>query len=177
MKKEFSIHLFITGIRKEFPTLGPDELTKKVLTQLPTEHEREALEQALRTVVVTQISNGPSRGDRPFLVPSRGAHHEQSGRDSTRSRKLSAIRGRMEENLEKPFFVLPGGKQWIPFGDVSVDDLIRGIKTDQRRVGALTDSITAKEEWIALMVKHGVRRIRDLPESVLRERLEQGRAA
>jgi hypothetical protein len=171
MDKPFSLYSFITEVRKEYPTLGPNELTDEVLAALPPEHERAALEQSLRHTVSAAITKTTT--NRPFLVPQRD---KQPERDSSRSWKTAASRGRWERFLEEPFHIAPGTTRWIAFGDCTVDDLVQGSQS--RRVAAqnLISSASAIEEWTELLVRHGVRRVRELPQSVLRERLERAAA-
>lgn len=176
MSPSFSIYRFITSVRKDYPTLGPDELTEKVLASLPIEDERAALEQCLRHTVSGAITS--SSRDRPFLIPdavkaepsssSSNSSSSSGKRDSTRSWKTRVSR-QWKINLEVTF---KGAEAWIPFGDSTKVDLLHGAKTRRDEAAELAESAIALELWADLLDEYKVTRVRDLPESVLRERLE-----
>lgn len=171
--KDFSIYSFVTEVRKQHPELAPNELAKEVLTQLPAEHERAALEQALRLLVSGEITRNTA--NRPFLIPSAGLSSE-TPRDSARSWKTAASRRRWESYLEEPFHVIPGSKRWIAFGDCTADDLTTSALSRRDRAAALLTAAEALDEWVELLAQHGVRRVRDLPQEVLRHRLDRSAA-
>lgn len=172
--KGFSIYSFITEVRKDNWDMTPNELTKLVLKELPAEREGEALQQCLRKVVSDHISSSRD-GRRPYLHPV--PNRPEPPRDSAKSWKTSASRRRWETYLEDPFHVVPGSPDYIRFGDCRVDDLIQAVQKRHDAAEALRVTAAVLEEWCQLLVKHGARRIRELPESVLRERLNRGAAA
>lgn len=175
MNNKWSLRSFITGVRQEDNWgLPPEELTKLVLHELPPEREREALEQAVRHVVSSVVSSGPS-GDQPYL---RAVPKPASERDSARSWRTSASRRRWQTYLEDPLDIVPGRAGYrVAFGDCTVDDLVKAAAKRRDVAAGLTTTAGVLDGWCELLVKHGVRRVRELPEHVLRPRLEQQRPA
>jgi hypothetical protein len=159
----FSVRSFIAGVRESHPTLGPDELTKQVLIDLPATDKEEAFQQCLRQVVSNCITSTSDRFQAPVRQPER---------DSTRSWKTRVARS-WKIKLEDGFW---GPNGWIKFGDCTIVDLTFAAELRRRDAAALEVSAANLEGWSALLVQHGVDHIRDLPESVLRERLEGGSA-
>jgi hypothetical protein len=182
---DFDLRTFVRGVFHSSTATDPKALAKETLARLSPEDERAALEQAMPLVAQNFLSS--ARGSLTSLGGAhvnRGAHLASGATegiptptaDSARSWKTKASREYWRERLEDPFCAGPDGT-WLPLGDCDVPAFARIKERADMLVAANQRTSRGADEWIELLVEHGVTRARDLPEAVLRHRLQGGAAA
>lgn len=162
----FNIRTFIRKVREEFPSLTPRQLTREVLERIPPADRMPALEQCLRVVVSNMITG--AREDRPFL---RKPPVVRSGHDNNKPWRVPHDYD-WRRYLDQPFHI--GAHEYIPFGDCTIAHLERGIKHREHIIAANQASAQRLSDWVKFMYEHGVARIRELPEDVLKTELTGG---
>lgn len=161
----FSINTLIREVRAEQPTFGVDAITDLVLPRIPPEAVMVALRQCLRNTV-SGIFTSSTDERAPIMSPV--PVDTAPVPDSTRSRKTRLKRA-WAASLEVQ---IRGAQENKPFGDFTLDDCRYAVKTREQRAAVELEHARSFEQWADLLLTHQVARVRDLPESVLRSRLE-----
>lgn len=186
---EFHLRSFIRSVYNEAEAGDPQTLAKEVFRRL--EHEtdlaRAALEQALPQVCQNFLSKerGPltSLGGHGAVAGNgHNDHAAQGGTPRAGSWKNGNSSGSQrpdeywQRRLEEAHSI-GRGTDWIKLGDCDI--LALGKMADYREHLSAANMAQAAgaREWSALLVKHNVRTVRQLPEDVLRERLSRSAAA
>lgn len=161
----FSIYSFIADTRKDYPTLGPVELTEKVLASLSQEDERPALEQCLRWVTSAVISKDRAGGAPKEELPKEGGIPGKPNSKSWKNRvPWSAC-------LERPSCAK---NVWKAFGDWDLADIRDNIERRESEAAALLHNANLGREYESACLRYNATKIRDLPEAVLRPLIERG---
>jgi hypothetical protein len=185
MPPKFSLSEFVRAVYTETAEVDPDRLTHAVLTALEAipEADREAaFEQALRSTC-QHVLNNVRRS--PNYFPGAHSGHDARRTPATGDPKLNSARswktrGAAEywrAKLDTPYPLWDGKNTWVAFGDLTVDALDRASVWHNTLADANRAKATEMHEWAQLLLHHKVATVRELPESVLRERLDKGAAA
>jgi hypothetical protein len=173
---KFSLYRFIRTVQRDTGVTHPDKLTAEVITALadaPTEHQDAALEQAIRSSVQHTLNS--MRHVRVF--PGGQASSTLGGAtaqpDSSRSWKVQGWRSK----LEKLYPLWTDNDDWVPFGDLTIAALDQSAAYHAKLADANRAKAIEMAEWAVLLREHQVERIRQLPETVLRARLDREVAA
>lgn len=179
---KFSLHRFVRLVQRTKDEIDPDKLTYEVIVALkdaPQEDQDAALEQAVRSFVQHVLNNirrtRDFPGDQVTSGTQRGA--VAGSLNSARSWKTRNAAEYWRGELELPYPLYDGANTWVRFGDLTVEALEHSAT--YHHTLAVTNQKRAEEarEWARLLREHRVLTIRELPESVLRERLNAAGAA
>lgn len=177
---KFSLHKFIRTVQRDTGVTHPDKLTAEVITALadaPSEHQDAALEQAIRSSVQHTLNSMRHARIFPGDHLYSGAQDESvAGKaqpDSSRSWKVQGWRSK----LEKLYPLWTDNDDWVPFGDLTIAALDQSAAYHAKLADANRAKSIEMYEWAALLREHRVERIRQLPETVLRARLDGDVAA
>jgi hypothetical protein len=179
----FSLSEFVRGVHYDTAEIDPDKLTKAVITALAgaTKDEQAiALEQAIRSFVQHSLNN--VRHSPKIFPGGQGSDGAQSGgaagepkANSARSWKTRGASDYWRVQLEIPYW--DGAETWVAFGDLTSDALDRMTAYHSKLAVANQLKATEMHDWSELLREHKVTTIKDLPEAVLRARLDKGHAA
>lgn len=181
----FSLYDFARDIQRRNDTIDPDTLAKEVgsaLEESPPADQAAALEQALRSYVQHVLANVRRRpsvfpgGHAPFDAHGTSAAGDSNQRDSSRSWKTRGSRQYWHPKLEDPYWA-GTATDWLRFGDLGVAALNLNAEYHAKLAAANHAKAVELHEWAELLVEHNVAVIRDLPASVLRQRLGGEKAA
>jgi hypothetical protein len=170
--EEFSVAALVRRLIAETSLRGPRELGDKATEMVPAKHLRDALRQAMPHLVRYELQHD-RRYTPPAAATSRQARTGEAsermpGRNvnSARSSKAAAIREGWRKVITGQFHV--GGKKWEVLADCSYEQVV--FMAGERREKAAKNSWWAGRftETAQEMRKHGVNRVGDLPEDVLR---------
>lgn len=186
----FHLRSFIRSVYNETEAGDPQTLAKEVFRRL--EHEtdltRAALEQALPLVCQNFLSTnrGPLSSLGGHSVPAGNGQDSSVAQGRTpragswRNGNPSGSRSPSEhwrKRLEEDHSIGGRGTDWIKLGDCDISALSKMAEYREHLSAANMRGAVGAREWSALLVEHNVRTVRQLPESVLRERLSRSAAA
>lgn len=160
----FDLRALIREVCDNSTMADPATLAKEVSRHIGRNQQREALEQALPTVVQHVVSR-----QRGGFVP------EQRTSDNTnpsRSRKVAAIRETWRRMLRDRIAIGPAVSDWKFLGDCNADDLAYAatIREDHaRRNAARAEQLRNLAE---LLTEHGVATVAELPAPTLAASLD-----
>ena len=175
---DFKLRKFVRTVFNDSTVTDPESLAKEVLAQLPAEDERAALEQAMRMVAQNFLTHARGSltslgGQTPHGTYSAAA---AGGRTSSKSWKTRGSREFWRKRLEELYCGGPD-QTWLSLGDCDVAALARLAERGDMLAAANAKTAAEAREWAALLERHHVDTVRQLPEDVLRERLQGGAAA
>lgn len=181
---DFHLGQFVKAVFHSSTATDPKTLTKEILARLSPDDKDAALEQALPQVAQNFLSS--NRGSLTSLGGQHAADIHMPGAaegtsttppaDSSRSWKQRASREYWRERLEDPFCAGPDGT-WLPLGDMDWAAFDRVEKRADMLAAANARTSNGCREWKALLRQYGVTLARELPEAVLRHRLQGGAPA
>jgi hypothetical protein len=175
----------VRAVYNETAEVDPDRLTHAVLAALesaPQADREAAFEQALRSTC-QHVLNNVRRS--PHYFP--GGHAADDAQlniaagdpkpNSARSWKTRDAAEYWRAKLDTPYPLWDGKNTWVAFGDLTVDALDRASVWHNTLADANRAKATEMHEWAQLLLHYKVATIKELPETVLRERLDRGAAA
>jgi hypothetical protein len=165
----FDLRALIREVCETCAAPDPVGVAKEVGARIEAGDQRDALDQALPTVVQHVISR--SRG--PLTCPggqnSVDAHGGGAAGAPT-SRKVAAIRN-IDWRKQLEARVSVGPNDWKFFGDFTAADLDAGARLREDHARRNTAAALNLRRWVELLARHRVDTIRRLPEAVLRDNL------
>lgn len=176
MRREWSLHRFARMILKESSAPDPKTLAKEVFRRLEDDPklQRAALEQAL-PYLCQKVMNGAKptlsalRNSMPSDVDDASSPRRTPRTGSWKNQGLAEYWEGWEDKLNERYGI--GPNEWTMLGDCGIPELTKKSQYHQHLVASNQNEANAADEWIGLLVDHGVAKIRLLPRAVLRERL------
>lgn len=171
MSDEFNLRALIREVADTSTIADPDTLAKEVASRIGRNHVRAALEQALPSLVQAMLSR--QRGS--FVVPGDQMRVGPQGLDvagaptPNRSRKVQGIRSMWAAQLRERICV--GPKTYKFFGDCTFEDLTTAAATREEHARQNAQSAFRLHSLADLVRRHGVKTVRELPDSILSDAL------
>jgi hypothetical protein len=160
---DFSLAAAVRAALDETDLTDPFEIGRKIAESVPSKALRPALAEAVSYMVRTQFGRDRMARLGPVL-PSRSSKVAALQADAERWRAALHTR------------VSLGPNQFAMLGDLSYENLQYAAE-DRRAKAAQNAAAAARFEWLAEQVQtHGVDRVRDLPDSLLRSFFDEGEA-
>lgn len=182
---EFNLRALVREVRNTSTMLDPHLIAAEVLRRIGDADLRSALAECLASLVREEIRHARNQGSFPLPPepPSRpsmlrpvqpvGTFAGTTGNAPAnprpaRSAKVAAIRAAAHSWMQDVIHTSADPREWKRVGDCTFSDLMFAA-TSRREQARRTNAKAAEYEALAGLVRaHGVERVRDLPEHVLR---------
>ncbi|MEV7770472.1 hypothetical protein [Kitasatospora sp. NPDC086791] len=181
MADEFNLRQLVREVRATSTMLDPHLIAVEVLRRINNEDLRTALAECLPALVREEYRHTRNHGTFPHLpstptaplrpvqaVTAMAAQPVPAKPRPARSAKVAAIRAAAHAWMQEVIHTSADPREWKRVGDCGVTELMFAAQS-RREQARRTNAKAAEYEALAELVRaHGVRRVRDLPESVLR---------
>jgi hypothetical protein len=148
------LNTLIRSVAGDHPRADMRELARFVAKMTPPESVTDFYTEALADRVRILLGN-----DRRDIFD--GPDVRPEGKSSNRSPKVEQRRSWWADLLASRVHI--GKTQWLQLGECGVDELTFCIEERRGQIIGFEKQITNFEHLIMLMVKHGVRKVADLP--------------
>lgn len=155
----FNLHDLAVGVIEASEVAGPTAIAKQVADQIPNEHLRVAVEQALPRFVMGIVSNHRVR---PSLTESTAESTAESSRADGTSRYVSRLASTWQKMLREQVAVAPG--EWKFMRDCGISDLEYAAAVREELGRQNFASAAWHRDMIEQLKLHNVGTVGELPE-------------
>lgn len=167
MSDEFNLRALIREVADSSTIAEPELLAREVSRRVGRNDVYAALDQALPTLVRAMLTRTP------LMLPGGQAGSENQSNIAAgvpnRSRKVQGIRSMWAAQLRERICV--GPKTYKFFGDCTFEDLTTAAATREEHARQNAQSAFRLHSLADLVRRHGVKTVRELPDSILNDAL------